>query len=58
MYDEHRCITIGSLVAKVLSMLIDKRLTGYLEDNGLRSIYQGGCARAAEDAESADCVPL
>jgi hypothetical protein len=42
MYDQHRCITIGSLLAKVLSMLIDQRLTTYFEDNGLRSMYQGG----------------
>ncbi len=35
MYDNHRCITIGSMVSKVFSMLIDKRLTRYLEDNGL-----------------------
>jgi hypothetical protein len=42
VYDNQRCITIGSLVSKVFSMLIEKCLTRYLEDNGLRSKYQGG----------------
>jgi hypothetical protein len=41
-YDQHRCITIGSLLAKVFSMLLDARITDYLEANGLRSVYQGG----------------
>ncbi len=41
-YDQHRCITISSLLAKVVSMLLDALITGYLEASGLRSMYQGG----------------
>ena len=31
IFDQHRCITIGSLLAKVFTMLLDKRMKQYLE---------------------------
>ena len=42
IFVQHRCITIGSLLAKVFTTLLDQRMTQYLEENGLRSMYQGG----------------
>ncbi len=41
-YDQHRCITIGSLLAKVFSMLLDARITGYLSGDQRPAQYVPG----------------
>ena len=49
--DDFRCITVGSLLGKLFSLLLDRRLNSYLESHNLRSPAQGGfrCERGTMD---------
>jgi hypothetical protein len=52
-YDDYRCITVGSVLGKLFSMALDRRLNNHLEQNNLRSPAQGGFRQGFNTSDQA-----